>query len=390
MKLVLVDHNALALTQLTAQFRSLGCQNVVSCGSGLEAVQAVGRDPERVGLVVCDLEMPGMDGAEVLRHLAGVGFKGRIAVTSAEDDRLRQRALALAQAHRLNLVAALRKPLSLDMLSAALRAGPIPNRRAPDGSVHPSPEQLWSAMQRGELLNVYQPVIGVQSGRLVGVEALVRWQHPTEGLLLPEAFLGVAEAHGLIDALASVVVRNACEQSARWRSAGLDLSMALNVSVNNLVDPYFPDMVEDTAHAHQVPLASITLELTDSGWGSPPLTWEFPTRLRQSQVRFALDNFGTGQFPLAQLRDYPFDELKIDGCFVQGVSRSAGLRAVFEAGCEMAHHIGMGAVATGVEDALDWEFVRRSGCDRAQGYFISRPLPGDAVPAWAASWDGPG
>lgn len=386
MNLVLVDHNTLALEQLKAQALTLGWQKVIACGSGFEAIQAVRRAPDQIGLVMCDLHLPGFDGVEVLRHLAGLDFKGRIAIVCNGDDGVCQRALTLAQAHRLNLVAALRKPVSIDMLAAALRAGHVP--RSQDALHAPrGPEALWLAMQRGEIVNEYQPKVSVRTGLVVGMSALVRWQHPTEGLLHAEDFVAIAEDSGLSEGLTSVVLEQAMQHARGWRDRGLGLTLAVKVSNSNLMDPTFPDTLEERARAHGVPLDSLMLEVPDSGSTPHPVGWD--EAIRTKNLGLSLDNFGTGQSPLAQLRECAFDELKIDGCFIRGVSRSPGLRAIFDASCAMARHLDMRVVAQSVEDEADWDVLRGSTCDYAQGSFLSAPMPGEDVAAWIADWRAP-
>ena len=250
-----------------------------------------------------------------------------------------------------------------------------------------TPEELDRALRTQQLVLHYQPKVALADGAVVGVEALVRWRHPVDGLLYPDSFVSVAEASGQIDALTRHVLSQALAQARRWRDAGLALKVAVNVSMDNLARLDFPEFVlRETAH-HGVPPTELLLEVTESRlMRDARAPMDILTRLRLKHIGLSIDDFGTGHSSLAQLRDIPFDELKIDRGFVHGSRELATQRAIFNASLDMAHQLEMTAVAEGVEDRADWDFVRESGCDIAQGYFIGRPMPADALPEWMRQW----
>ena len=216
----------------------------------------------------------------------------------------------------------------------------------------------------------------------------MRWQHPADGLLYPGSFVGVAEAHGLIDALTRAVLCLALAQARRWRDLGLTVRMAVNISMDNLACLDFPEFVMDEIARHGVPAGDLMLEVTESRlMGDARAPMDILTRLRLKQIGLSIDDFGTGHSSLAQLRDIPFDELKVDRGFVHGAATTPGMHAILEGALGMARQLGMRSVAEGVEDRPDWDLLRTLGCDLAQGYFVAKPMPAADLAPWLETWE---
>jgi EAL domain-containing protein (putative c-di-GMP-specific phosphodiesterase class I)/CheY-like chemotaxis protein len=389
MNILIVDDEPFVLKLLSRQFANLGFEKVTACERAKDALALMEAGDEIFGLIVCDLQMPEMDGVEFVRQLVRLNFDGDLVLVSGEDERVLHTAEKLSRAHRLNVLGALHKPVSPEQLQKVL------SKHASCASATPNvagktygPEELRRAITVGELINYYQPKVAVTSGVVVGVESLVRWRHPQDGLLFPNQFIGVAEEHGLIDDLTHAVLRDALRQARSWWDAGLRLHVAVNISMDNLVSLSFPDLVVREAGEAGVPLTSLVLEVTESRLMKNPLApWDILTRLRLKHISLSIDDFGTGHSSLAQLRDLPFDELKLDRGFVHGVCRDPSLRAIVEANISMARQLNMRTVAEGLEDRDDWDFLRASGCDLAQGYLFSKPMPAADLPGWMAEWE---
>ncbi|RJQ69428.1 EAL domain-containing protein [Pseudonocardiaceae bacterium YIM PH 21723] len=243
--------------------------------------------------------------------------------------------------------------------------------------------QFRHALESGQVSVHYQPKIKLPERQVLGAEALVRWRHPEYGPVDPDEFVPAVEATGLIDALTSFVMENALHRVRDWLDKGLQLSVAVNLSVRTLADEGFPDRVAEALRRHDVPARLLTFELTESGVMSDPAR-ALPVlrRLHALGVVLAVDDFGTGYSSLAYLRQLPVDEVKIDKSFVLGMGTDLGDMAVVRSIVELGHTLGLTVVAEGVEEDAARDQLVDMGCDVAQGYLISRPLSEDRLEAW--------
>jgi EAL domain-containing protein (putative c-di-GMP-specific phosphodiesterase class I) len=249
------------------------------------------------------------------------------------------------------------------------------------------PEAVRRGIAEGELVNDYQPKVGFASGVVAGVETLVRWKHPRDGLVFPDQFVPVAEEHGLIDDLTRVVLGAALRQARLWQYMGITLPVAVNISMNNLMSVEFPDFITREMRDAGVPASLLVLEVTESRlMKDPVVALDILTRLRLKRIGLSIDDFGTGHSSLSQLRDLPFDELKVDRGFVHGAFRDASRAVIVQASLGMARQLRMKSVGEGVEDREDWDYLRAAGCDLAQGYFVAKPMPAEVLPTWLSAW----
>lgn len=387
-RILVLDDEPFMLKLLARLLVNLGFTDVATCDNGQTALEHVDDPAHPPQLILCDLNMPGMDGIEFVRKLVEHGYAGSLILVSGEDERTLQSARILVQAHHIEVLGSLQKPvLPQALFQLVERWVPRPQAASHLQGKKYGVERLAQAIQAGELVNYYQPKVSVLTGNVVGVETLVRWLHPQDGMVFPDQFIGLAEAHGLIDGLTQEVLAQALRDSAAWALAGLVLKVAVNVSMANLTALEFPEQITSAASIAGVTPQSIVLEVTESQLMQDlraPL--EILTRLRLRRFRLSIDDFGTGHSSLAQLRDVPFDELKIDQGFVHGAHHNETLRAIFFASLGLAKELGMEVVAEGVEDDADWNFLKETGCDLAQGYFIARPMPAAHIPGWVANW----
>jgi diguanylate cyclase (GGDEF)-like protein/PAS domain S-box-containing protein len=242
--------------------------------------------------------------------------------------------------------------------------------------------RLRQALERDEFELHYQPIVRIASGELACLEALLRWRHPERGVLPPAQFIGVAEQSGLIVPIGEWALREACAQAARWHAAGLERRVSVNLSARQLRKRDLPQRVAECLRASSLPGDWLTLEITESllmenAEGSRRLLSE----LKAMGVRVALDDFGTGYSSLAYLRQFPLDSVKIDRLFVQGLADKPEDAAIIRAMIGLAHNLQLTLTAEGVETPGQLRFLREAGCDHAQGFLFSVPLPADEVPA---------
>jgi diguanylate cyclase len=237
-------------------------------------------------------------------------------------------------------------------------------------------QDLDAAFNDDQFVLHYQPVIDIASRTTLGAEALVRWEHPTRGLLYPDAFLPVVEQSGLMHAVTRLVLRDVVRQLATWRADGLDIVVAVNLSASDLLDDSLADRIEALLAEHSLPGRVLKLEITESVLMlDPERARSVLEALRRLGVRIALDDYGTGYSSLAYLRDLPVDELKLDHSFVARVNTDPRSAAIVRSTIELAHALGLLLVAEGVEDQATLDTVAGFGCDYAQGYLFSRPVP---------------
>jgi diguanylate cyclase (GGDEF)-like protein len=244
--------------------------------------------------------------------------------------------------------------------------------------------ELRRALERDELVLHYQPKVDLANGRVAGVEALVRWQHPVHGLRGPGAFLPHAEHTALMRPLTLHVLETALAQLAEWRAAGLDLHVAVNLAVQNLLDLRTPGQVAELLSRHGLPAGALTLEVTESLMlHDPQRAGEVLHDLRELGVGLALDDFGTGYSSLEHLKRLPVDELKIDKSFVMSMDTDRANRAIVASTSALGRALGLRVVAEGVESGASAAVLAAIGCDLAQGFHYSPPVPAAQLPALA-------
>jgi EAL domain-containing protein (putative c-di-GMP-specific phosphodiesterase class I) len=246
--------------------------------------------------------------------------------------------------------------------------------------------ELRNGIAAGQLVVHYQPKVGLFTGRALGVEALVRWQHPERGLVLPDDFIPGVERGGLMAELTDFVLNQAADQHARWQADGIDLPVAVNLSASSLIDAALPDKITEVCDRRGISHRGLSLEITETSvMADPKLAIAILTALAERGFTMAIDDFGTGFSSLAYLSKLPVSVVKIDKSFVLDVVNSGADAHIIHHGIiELAHGLGKQVVAEGIESQDSLNLLLRMGCDQGQGYHWSRPVPAEELTAWVA------
>lgn len=335
-------------------------------------------------MIMLDLNMPGLDGVEILRHFQQRQARAGIMLMSGEGGRVLESALRLGQELGLNMLGFLEKPLQLEELEATLY-------RNWQGQWQISEDEIRTGLEQNELVPFFQPRIHRgpdHTWRVRDVEALVRWLHPRFGLLTPDRFIDLAEALPLISDLTDQVLKQSAHWLQTWeREYGLKLNASVNLPTSQLTDPELPDRLLDIVRAHDLAPSRIALEVTERGtMRDEAAASEILTRCRLKQFNLSMDDFGTGTSSLTHLARLPFNELKIDKSFIGGLTRSASDRAIVRSCIALAHSLGMTVCAEGVESASVFNDIDALECDTVQGFWISPAVEGREIPNLARNF----
>ncbi len=371
---VLVLDDEAAVGSLVARVATkLGFEVSVTQESEAFRRQYSGADP---AIILLDLTLPDADGIEILKYLAKRNCKSQILLISGSDETVINTAKRLGQAQGLNVVGTLRKPFAVGSLRSELDRARENSAAANDDCRASPAAELRQAIANDEIAVHYQPKVDVCSRRVLGAEALVRWLHPQRGHLPPAEFLPLAERAELIIPLSLAVLGEAIRQGVAWRRSGLDLAVAVNLPAQALNDLTLPEQIFAVLDGEGLPGSSLVLEVTETGAMKDVVSaMDILSRLRLRGIELSIDDFGTGYSSLAKLQKMPFGELKIDRSFVSDVHINDDSRVIVETSIDLAHNLGMKAVAEGVETQEVWDHLQAWGCDIVQGYFVSRPLP---------------
>jgi diguanylate cyclase (GGDEF)-like protein/PAS domain S-box-containing protein len=250
--------------------------------------------------------------------------------------------------------------------------------------------ELRRAIEQNELVLHYQPKALLDNASVSSVEALVRWQHPTRGLIFPDAFIPIAQETSLIGPLTLHIVQTALRQGRKWRDEGLDLTIAVNLSTRNLLDRELPRRLEQLLASAQMPATSLELEVTESSMlANPKRAKVVLGELSALGIRLSIDDFGTGYSSLCYLRELPIDEIKIDRSFVMHMNDQLDDVAIVRSTIDLGRNLGLDVVAEGVETREIWDKLQELGCQTAQGYYLSRPISAESLTEWLRARDEP-
>lgn len=340
---------------------------------------------EAPDLVVLDLQMPKTDGIEILRELAASGVRANILLVSGMDKRTIASAENFGRQAELSVIGTVQKPFTPEeMLERLSTAGEAARRLTRD--------DLASAIENGELTLRYQPIvhrIRTDVWHAESVETLVRWQHPSLGMLVPSQFLSLIDSDRgeLMKQLTDFVFERGIRQLQVWQNSGYQIGLRVNVSAGLIADAHFPDRLEVLLEEHDVDPQLLTIEIRDAtALGQSSKGSDILTRLRLKSINLSLDDFGAGGSALDGLYKLPFGEIKIDRALIADIATADGAMTLVGGLIDVAHRLEMSCCAVGVETAQQLEVLDRINCDRAQGFYVSGPVSAAKLPEVLAEW----
>jgi EAL domain-containing protein (putative c-di-GMP-specific phosphodiesterase class I)/CheY-like chemotaxis protein len=328
--------------------------------------------------IMLDLMMPGTDGVELLRNLSSHIRGCAIVLMSGHDARVLNSASRLGTAHGLNIVGTQEKPIDIAalrlMLDKLASAGVRQEKRRTDVD--------GSTVKQEEIALYYQPIIEFETGKVRGLEALARWNHPTYGIITPDLFLEKLDAPNL-DRLAAQVMFLATRDLAEVHSKGFPIAVSINMTAGNLIDLAVPDRLDELCREHKLPPEKVNVEVTENEvMREVRRIIDVLTRLRLRGFGVAIDDFGIGYSSLRELQRMPISVMKMDKSFVLDMAENRDSKMIAHTIIELGHNLGFKVVAEGVESLHVANLLKERRCDLMQGYLVSKPLPLDRLLIW--------
>jgi PAS domain S-box-containing protein len=386
---LVVEDDDFQRRMIVNMLRSLGVRLIGEAEHGKQAIEMIQRAHQTpVDVVLCDLNMPEMDGLEFLRYFGENHHQISIVIISALGNKLLASAGSMTKMYGMKLLGLIEKPVALGKLKEVLakyesRANTSP---PPAEAARFTMEEILRGIRAKQFEPYFQPKLDLQTGRITGAEVLARWIHPEHGVVSPYAFIPLLERSGNIDELTFVMLETAAAACRLLHDKGNMLSVSVNLSLVSLNDTVLADRITNVVKQAGLEPRYIILEVTETAAMTDVAhALENLTRLCMNGFGLSIDDYGTGYSSMQQLTRIPFSELKIDQSFVKDFVDNEALRIVVESSIEMAHKLKVKSVAEGVETQQDWDMLKSMGCDTAQGYFIARPMNLAAFVAYCAA-----
>lgn len=373
---------------LKVMLNNIGATNVLQASDGNEALQILRERENAIDISFIDLNLPGMDGMELIRHMSQQARAPSIVLASALAPSLIFSVKTMSKAYGVNLLGSIEKPATPDTILKLIRLhDALPKTENSREVPYISLDDVCQGLMKDEFEPFFQPKIELASGKVKGLEAFARWRHPQLGLLPPAYFLPrlqAAQQTARLDLLMFEKVLSAFQNLQRHDPS---LTVSLNAAASSCADPNFVERVLAYAGTCQVDIQNITFEISESSAvKDTPAFLENVVRLRMNGFGVSIDEYGTAHSSVQQLLRIPFSELKIDRSMLQGPCDSPSLEIALHLGIELCRRLDCDSAAVGVETKSDWDLLQRLGCNYAQGYYIAHPMEEEALAQWMKEW----
>lgn len=391
LNVLVVEDDDFQRQTLANMLRSLGVTSIFGASNGRHALEIIHSNDssKSIDVALCDLNMPEMDGMEFLRHLGQEHRNIAIIITSALDGKLLASVGKMTRMHGIQLLGAIEKPIMLIHLKELLSKydNSVKKESRTNSPMNFSLEEILNGIHGNQFVPFFQPKVDLKTGRIVGAEALARWNHPKHGVIAPDAFISPLERSGNIDDLTFMMLEKSAAECRSLHDKGHLLTVSVNLSLVSLNDSALADRITHTVRKQGIEPQYVVLEITESSaMTDAAFALENLARLCMNGFSLSIDDYGTGYSSLQQLTRIAFSELKIDKSFVTDFADNDALRIVVESSIDMAHKLRVMSVAEGVETQQEWETLRGIGCDTVQGYFIAKPLDAKSFHDFVATY----
>ena len=384
---LIVEDSPCQAEYLSVLCRSCGISKLATAENGRVALELIDKAETGFDILICDLEMPDLDGIELIHLLANRNTSSALIIVSSREQSLISAVELMAVTEGIYVLGSIRKPVpqgALETLIKDYRGKAVARAkgRAPLNTAL-TVQELEQGLALHQFELHYQPKLCMDNGMLHGLEALVHFRHPERGLLYPGDFIELCEHIGLIDALSFEVISMAIQQMVVWNQQGFAPRISVNLSGRSFGNSAFThDVMALLSHAAIAP-SDLIFEVTETQViDNIGEALAFLSRLRLHGFGLSIDDYGTGYSSVKQLSQIPFTELKMDRSLIEGVASKSHLQVIFESTLSMCNKLGIDLVAEGIEKSKDWDYLRSAGCHVAQGYYISPPMPSHEVVNW--------
>jgi EAL domain-containing protein (putative c-di-GMP-specific phosphodiesterase class I) len=384
---MVVDDSSMHRYSAFLCLNAFGLERIYEASNGRVALDQLALMKEIPAVMLLDLEMPVMDGIEVLQELALLEKKPAVVLVSSSDEVLISAVATMAEALGVTLLGAFRKPVSPVDLADALTKYSIcaeeVEKPLAKKAVSANVAQLHQAIENDQIQVHYQPKVGLEGFRLAGVEALARWQNAQGEWIPPNVFIPLAEEHDLIGALTLSVLEQVLQDMNKWWDQGQYIPVAINLSAKCLAEFNLANEIIQRVIRQGIPAHYITFEITESALVVDlPAALATISRLRLKGFGISIDDYGTGFSSMQQLSRFPFSELKIDRSFIHGAPERQYMRNILKSAIELGDRLGIITVAEGVETEAELHLLKSLGCRQAQGFLLARPMSGRDLMGW--------